>query len=111
MLAAHCKPQICIYEKTTQVPVLGEPGHRKRSMRFTVALCGDMDPTSDTMEEILQKAERYELTADIMRDDGIVERFYFHDISLVEIDPAGGWEFELRVTKEQKKKLSAMAGI
>lgn len=59
----------------------------------------------------MRKAERYELTADILRNDGIVERFYFHNISLVEIDPAGKWEFELNATDEQMQKLSAMAGI
>ncbi len=58
-------------------------------MWFTIALCGDMEFTCDAVEEALQKAERYELTADLLRNDGIVERFYFHNISLVEINPAG----------------------
>lgn len=111
VLFAHCKPQINIYEKSTQVSVLGERGYGKKSMRFTIALCGDMEFTSDAVEEALQKAERYELTADLLRNDGIVERFYFHNISLMEINPAGEWEFELNVTKEQLKKLSAIAGI
>lgn len=59
----------------------------------------------------MRKAERYELNADILRNDGIVERFYFHNISLVEINPKGEWEFELNATDEQMQKLSAMAGI
>lgn len=111
VLFAHCKPQINIYEKSTQVSVLGERGYGKKSMRFTIALCGDMEFACDAVEEALQKAERYELTADILRNDGIVERFYFHNVSLVEINPAGEWEFELNVTKEQLQKLSAIAGI
>lgn len=111
VLFAQCKPEIRIYEKTMQVPLLGKPGYRKKSMRFTVVLCGDMEFTSDTVEETMRKAERYELTADILRNDGIVERFYFHNISLVEINPKGEWEFELNATDEQMQKLSAMAGI
>ena len=63
------------------------------------------------MDEAMQKTERYELTADLLRNDGIVERFYFHNISLVEINSAGEWEFELNTTEEQMQKLSEMAGI
>lgn len=108
---ACCKPQISIYEKTTQVPVLGKIGCEKKSMRFIVALCGDTEFTCNSVEETMQKTERYELTADLLRNDGIVERFYFHDISLVEINPEGRWEFELNVTEEQMKKLSEIANI
>lgn len=111
VLFMHCRPKISIYEETIQVPVMGEASYRKKSRRFTVALCGDMEFTSDTIEETMQKTERYELTADILRNDGIVERFYFHNISLVEINPAREWEFELNATDEQMQKLSAMAGI
>lgn len=111
ILFAHCKPEIDIYEKTTQVSVLGKVGYRERSIRFIVVLCGDMEFTCNTMKETLQKAERYELTTDLLRNDGIVERFYFHNISLVEVNSAGEWEFELNVTEEQKSKLFAIAGI
>ncbi len=108
---AHCKPQISIYERTVQVPVLGRQGYRKKSMRFTVALCEDTEFTCNSVEETMQKAEQYELAADLMRDDGIVERFYFHNISFVEIDPEGRWEFDLNVTGEQMRKLLEMANI
>lgn len=111
VLFAHCRPQISIYEKTTLVPVLGDSEYRKKSMKFTIALCRDTEFTGNVVEEAMQKAERYELTADLMRNDGIVERFYFHNISLVEINPAGEWEFELNATEEQVQKLSEMAGI
>ena len=70
-----------------------------------------MEFTSSLVEEIMQKTERYELASDFLRNDGIVERFYFHNISLIEINPAGEWEFELYATEEQKRKLSEMAGI
>lgn len=82
-----------------------------KSMRFVIALCGDTEFTCFTVEERMQNAERYELTVDLLRNDGIVERFYFHNISLVEINPAGEWEFELNATEEQIQKLSEMAGI
>ena len=59
----------------------------------------------------MQKTERYELVADLLRNDGIVERFYFHKVSLVEINSAGEWEFELNATEEQMRKLSEMAGL
>lgn len=80
-------------------------------MRFTVALCEDTEFTCNSVEETMQKAEQYELAADLMRDDGIVERFYFHNISFVEIDPEGRWEFDLNVTGEQMRKLLEMANI
>jgi hypothetical protein len=107
VLFARCKPEIRIYEKTAQVPLLGESGCKKKSMRFTIALCGDMEFTHEPEDE----PERYELTADILRNDGIAERFYFHNISLLEIDSSGGWEFELNVTGEQIRKLSIIAGL
>lgn len=108
---AHCKPKISIYEKSTQVPVLGEHGYKEKSICFTIVLCRDMEFTSSLVEETMQKTERYELASDFLRNDGIVERFYFHNISLIEINPAGEWEFELYATEEQKRKLSEMAGI
>ncbi len=108
---AQCKPQIGLYEKTVQVPVLGESGYKKKSLRFTIVLCGDMEFTCRAVEETMQRAERYELTADLLRNDGIVERFYFHNISLREINPMGEWEFELNATEEQMRKLSEMAGL
>ena len=111
VVLAHCKPKISIYETATQVPVLGEMGYRKKSMRFTVALCEDMEFTSNDVKEAMQKAERYEMTADILCNDGIVERFYFHNIFLVEINTAGEWEIELKVTEEQQRKLSVIAGL
>lgn len=111
VLFAHCKPEISIYEKSTRIPVLGASGGRMKTMRFTVALCGDMDFTGRAEVETLQKIERFELTADITRNDGVIERFYFHNISLTEINPDGKWEFELYATEEQKKTLSEMAGI
>lgn len=108
---AHCKPLISIYENTTQIPVLGKNSYAKKSMRFVAALCKDTEFTSGTVEDTMQKAERYELSVDLMRNDGIVERFFFHNISLVEISPAGGWEFDVDVTDEQMRKLLEMAGI
>ena len=108
---AHCKPKISIYEKSTQVSVLGEHGYKEKSIRFTIVLYRDMEFTSSLVEETMQKAEQYELAADLMRDDGIVERFYFHNISFVEIDPEGRWEFDLNVTGEQMRKLLEMANI
>ncbi len=111
VLFASCKPQINIYEITRQVPILKELGYRKKSIRFTVALCGGMEFTCNSVEETTQRAERYELTVDLLRNDGIVERFYFHNISLIEISSADEWEFELNATEEQIRKLSAMAGI
>lgn len=106
---AYCRPKIRIYEKVTKVPVLGRTGHAEKTMRFSIALCGDMEFTREVTEGTLQAVERYELTADLLRNDGIVERFYFHNISLVEINPEGEWEFELDVTKEQMDKLLAMS--
>lgn len=111
ILFAHCKPKISIYEKTTRVPVLREQGYSKKSMRFAVALCGDTEFTCNCTEEIIQKTERYEMTADLLRNDGIAERFYFHNISLAEINSAGEWEFELSATEEQVGKLLKIANI
>lgn len=104
---AQCKPQIGLYEKN----VLGESGYKKKSLRFTIVLCGDMEFTCSAVEETMKKAERYELTADLLRNDGIVERFYFHNISLGKINPMGEWEFELNVTEEQQRNMSEMAGL
>lgn len=72
-------------------------------MRFVIALCNDIEFTHDDTS-----AERYELTADILLNDHIAERFYFHNVSLTEINEYGEWEFEVKVTHEQIKKLLAM---
>lgn len=102
VLLANCRPKVSIYEKSTPVPTIGNVGSMK-SMRFVIALCNDIEFTRDDTS-----AERYELTADILRNDGIAERFYFHNVSLTEINEYGEWEFEVEVTHEQMKKLLAM---
>lgn len=99
-MLAHCRPTVSVYEKATQVPALGKPGGVIRSVRFVITLCRELDFTREDTS-----AERYELTADILRRDGIIERFYFHNIFLSEIDGNGNWEFEVEVTQEQREKL------
>ena len=106
---ACCKPEISIYEKVTKVPVLGKAGYAEKRMRFTVTLCRDMEFSHEVTDEALRKVERYELTADLMRNDGIVERFYFHNVSLEEINPEGEWKFEVDATREHMGKLLAMS--
>lgn len=108
---ADCRPEIRIYERINQVPVLGSAGYQEKSVRFTIALCGDMEFTHNPTKEELRKVGRYELTADLLRSDGIIERFYFHNISLMEINETGGWEFELNPDEEQMRKLMEMAGV
>ena len=107
---ACCRPEINIYEKVTDVPVLGKKGYAEKTMQFTITLCRAMEFSREVTEETLQKVERYELTADLLRNEGIVERFYFHNISLVEINLEGDWKFEVDVTQGQMEKLLAMSG-
>lgn len=102
ILLAHCRPEISIYEEDMPVPDFRKPGDRVKQRRFTIGLHGeDTDDTHNPKYEI----ERYEITADIRMNDGILERFYFHNISPME------HEFALNVTAEQMRKLSLIAGI
>lgn len=102
ILLAHCRPEISIYEEDMPVPDFRKPGDGVKQRRFTIGIRGEnVDFTHNPKYEI----ERYEITADILRNDGIVERFYFHNISPME------HEFALNVTAEQMRKLSLIAGI
>lgn len=84
------------------VPDFRKPGDGVKQRRFTIGIRGEnVDFTHNPKYEI----ERYEITADILRNDGIVERFYFHNISPME------HEYALNVTAEQMRKLSLIAGI
>lgn len=108
---AHCNPEFRIYEKSDSIPVLGAPGGKLKTTRFIVVLCADMDFADSAEAEALKKVERFELTADLICNDGVFERFYFHNLFLEEINAEGEWRFELHVTGEQRKKLSEMAGL
>lgn len=110
-LFATCKPEIRIYEKCRKIPIAGETAYAEKSIELTIALRDDMNFTHIDVEKAMQTAERYELTADIMRDDGIVERFYFHNVSLDEINADDEWKFTLYATKEQTDRLLAMSGV
>jgi len=110
-LFATCKPEIKIYEECKKVSISGETGYVEKSIKLIIELRDDINFTSADVEEAMQTVERFELTADIMHDDGIVERFYFHNVSLNEINADDEWEFTLCATKEQTDRLLAMSGV
>lgn len=106
-LFAKCKPEIKIYEERRKVPT----GCVEKSIKLIIELRDDINFTSADVEKALQTVERFELTADIMRDDGMIERFYFHNVSLNEINADDEWKFTLYATKEQTKRFLAMIGV
>ena len=95
VLLAKCKPAAEIYERVTKVPMLGSRSAKLKKTYLTLVLCDEMDTTREVTETFLRTVERFELYADIQREDGIFERIAFRDISDLVIEGEECWTFQV----------------
>lgn len=103
-LLAGCTPVIEIYSHETAIPRLGASAG-VRSYRAVLAICGDMDYTRRVDAEYIEGIDRFELTADIQRRDGVFERMSFNSIEPNEIDLFGDWIFDVQCERETISRL------
>jgi hypothetical protein len=94
VMLARVVPEFKIYEHTTSVPVLGKVGYGVKTRRFTLVICPGEDTTRSVDAGFLRGVSRFDLTAEIQREDGIFERLTFDNLYPQEIELYGDWVFE-----------------
>ena len=101
LLLARCCPKAELYECVTDVPVLGAHGYKIKQRTAGIVLC----PSPDTVvtEELLRRVSRFELFADVLRSDGVIENIRFDSLIPDEIDIDGDWVFEINEYSLLKK--------
>lgn len=104
---ADCKPEIEIYEVSSNVPILGRSCGVKK-YQAALVLCEDMDFTRSVDETFLRTVSGFELTADVQRKDGVFEVLHFSNLLPSDIELGGTWTFEIQASPEQIRKLLAL---
>ena len=105
-LLATSAPRVEIYEHARKIPVLGKTNYPVKSHIFSLVVCPGEDTTRKVDEDFLRSIARFDLTADIQREDGIFERIYFEGMIPREINLPGDWVFESDDSKLIKKLLA-----
>jgi hypothetical protein len=105
ILLANCKPQIEIYEKSANIPILGEKRYRVKSIHSAIIICPDQETTREVDEKFLCTISRFELITDIQRTDGVFERVMFDSLMPKEIDLCGDWRFDITDSPTLIRKL------
>ena len=95
VLLARCEPKVEVYEHSTDVPVLGAQGYREKKRQIGMVLCPSPDTTRRVDEDFLRTVTRFEVSADIQREDGIFEKIRFDNLMPDEINLDGDWKFEV----------------
>ncbi|MCD7817849.1 MAG: hypothetical protein LUH07_02200 [Lachnospiraceae bacterium] len=101
-LFARCTPRLEIYEHETTVPILGE-GRKIKKVSYSLVICQDLDLTRPTREDDFSTVTVYDLSAQILKEDGVYQVITFDNIIPSEIHLDGDWIFETQLPEELKK--------
>lgn len=103
VLLANCTPIIEIYEHTAYMKALGGCG--TKHYHAALVLCGEPEFTRTTDEDFIKRIDRFDLSVDIQRKDGVFELIRFTDIQPHDINLDGEWIFELNENQATIRKL------
>lgn len=106
ILLAQCDPKVEIYEHSTDVPMPGMQRYRVKKRQTGMVLCPSPDTTRQIDEGFLRAVTRFEVFADIQREDGIFEKIRFDNLIPNEIDLDGDWKFEVGENEIIKRLLA-----
>lgn len=101
---AYCEPRVEIYEHQQDIPVMNKRSYSVKKIHAAIVLCPTPETTRTVDAEYLSRISHFELSADTQRQDGIFEALRL-DLSPLEIDLDGDWEFELVGSPELIRKL------
>ena len=103
ILLARCEPEIQIYEHSASVPA--PSGIDMKFYCAAVVLNAEPNYTRPVDARFLRTVESFELAADIQRQDGVFERFCFHNLRPEELELGGVWTFSLQEPQERIRRL------
>ena len=106
LLLAKCKPEAELYESVTEIRAIGSHGYPVKRRMAGLVLCPTPAAVEFT-EELFQKISCFDLSADYLREDGVLENVCFINIIPDEIDLDGDWVFEI----PDHSLLKRLAGI
>lgn len=94
LLLAKCKPEAELYESVTEIHSIASQGYSVKKRMAGLVLCPTPVAVEFT-EELFQKISCFDLSADYLREDGILENICFYNLIPNEIDLDGDWVFEI----------------
>ena len=94
LLLAKCKPEAEVYESVTEIHSIASQGYSVKKRMAGLVFCPTPVAVEFT-EELFRKISCFDLSADYLREDGILENVCFNNLIPHEIDLDGDWKFEI----------------
>lgn len=89
-----CPVQINIYKDEKKLPAIGASNCVVKKYYVSFVICEPNEDMHEFTEEKLKSISGFLVQADILREDGIYERFTFDRISGYDFDMLYGWTFD-----------------
>jgi hypothetical protein len=105
LLLAKCKPEISIYEKSTQINVLGVIGHKEKVIHCAIALCPEPEIFHEMTTDFVRSITKVELYFDIQDSEGIYETIRIDSLETDDLNYDGDWKFEATLSPQLAAKL------
>lgn len=107
VLLARCSPKLEIMQQESQIPAVGRD-YKVKKIQNVLVLCADMDFTRQVDGDFLRTVTKFELAADIQREDGIFEKLRFDHLMPDEFDLDGEWKFQADMRPDEARRLLTM---
>ena len=85
-LLANCPVTVEVYELSQNIPALGVVGYKLKIHYNAEVHCNTIETTRSVDADFLKNITRFEIIADIQRQDGIFERLTFDSLKLISFD-------------------------
>ena len=106
-LLGECEPRVRIYRQDRPVSSVGKASHPLKTYRIAVVLCGEPDLAPGVDYEVIQKTERYDLTAEVLLEGNEIRELSLSRLYPDLIDTMGEWHF----TTEDPEKIREILSL
>jgi len=86
-------PTVEIYQNSTQMPVLGQPGGQIKTYEFSLIICPNPELDSLLHEGLLDETTIFDLKMLLQREDEVFIPFELAGLTEFSISTLGKWEF------------------
>ena len=105
LLLAKCNPEITIYEKSTQINVLGVIGRREKLRYCSIVFCPEPEVFCEVDDSFIRSVTNVDLEFDIQNGDSVIETTTISNLTTDDLDYNGNWKFEAVLPDRLAEKL------
>jgi len=105
LLLAKCKPEISVYEKATQVNMLGVIGHREKVFHCGIVFLPEPEVVQEVNDDFIRSVTSVELLFDVKGADAVIETIEIGGLTTDDLDYTGDWKFEAVLPAPLAEKL------